>query len=181
MCSIFICDYLQVPIRNDEILYEYINQKRLARILPEITGIFMKLFIGMSDVHYSIARFMCMVEGGLLDKDEDELQIIKWKSMARWYSLVDTDFGLIEILLQEHCVCKTEYISEVIGYYLDRLFCVKDVHRDHSKAGKRRVRRAEAEAEAVAVAEAESEAEAEAEAIVDEAIRIVEGYDELYD
>ena len=176
MCSVYIYDILRVPIRFDEILYEYVKQKRLARILPEFTGIFMKLFGGMEDIHYSIANFMCMSDTNVLDKDEDEIQILKWKSMAKWFRLVNNDYGLIEILLQEHCVCDNEYISEVIGYFLERLFCVRSVHKEHSNPlqiqGNISVYTDSVVVEGDTVLEG---------SIIDEALRIVEEHDELYD
>jgi hypothetical protein len=91
--------------------------------------------------------------------------------LAKWFSLVDGDFGLIEILLQEHGVCSHKYMNDVIGYFLERLFCIKDAHKEHSNPSKG------ISTSALLTREAE---EAEAE-VIDLAIRIVEGYDELYD
>jgi hypothetical protein len=162
MCSIYIYDLLQVPIRNDELLYDYIKQKRLSRILPEITSMFIRLFKNMSDIDYSIAKFMCIVEDTSLD--DDDIIILKWRALARWFSLVDSDFGLIEILLQEHGVCSHTYMNDLIGYFLERLFLTQQVHKEHSNPSQG----------------ASIEVEADVEA-VDQAIRIVEGYDELYD
>ena len=129
MCTVFIYDYLRIPSRNDELLYDYVKQKRLGRIFPEITEIFTRLFKNMTDLDYSIANFMCMTESML---DEDEIQILKWRALAKWYMMVGGDFGVIEILLQEHGVCSHQYINDVIGYFLERLFIVKDVHKEHS-------------------------------------------------
>jgi len=162
MCSIYIYDLLRVPIRNDELLYDYIKQKRLSRILPEITSMFIRLFQNMSDIDYSIAKFMCIVEDASMD--EDDIKLLKWRALARWFSLVDSDFGLIEILLQEHGVCSHTYINDLIGYFLERLFLTQQVHKEHSNPSQG----------------ASVEVEADVEA-VDQAIRIVEGYDELYD
>ncbi len=162
MCSIYIYDLLRVPIRKDELLYEYIKQKRLSRILPEMTSMFIRLFKNMTDIDYSIANFMCMVEDTSLD--DDDIIILKWRALARWFSLVDSDFGLIEILLQEHGVCNHKYMNDLIGYFLERLFLTQHVHKEHSNPS---------QTSASALLKAEEE-------VIDSAIRIVEGYDELY-
>ena len=124
------------PMRNDELLYKDIHHTRLLHSMPEILPIFTRFIESLSPWLLEMGIASMKIDLALNDdKNPDVLQILCWKSIAKWCNMSgDNTFKEINIILQEHCVFKNkdpEFTNIWIGYCISSVSCVKGIHREH--------------------------------------------------
>ena len=130
ICYSYIHDYMNRPMRPDNVLFKEVHQKRVQKIIPEFIVIFERFFARLSDFEFSVAAFI--VEKDADHQDENTLKLSSYRSMAKWFKMLDNDYGLAKVLIYENCITKNP--NELIGYWLSELFIVKEIHMEHSRA-----------------------------------------------
>ena len=141
ICRIFIEDWFTQPLSPQHTLYREIHPKRLNRVLSEIAPIFIRFMKGLT--FYDITGVFFTIERKLIDATmemlyedkhviDDKLLRLSWTVMTDHYITKDaSEIRLIENILREACVCKTNE-KELIGYYLTSMIVeMKDVHSSH--------------------------------------------------
>ena len=142
ICHAYIHDYMTRPMRPDHLLFNDVHQKRVQKIIPEFIVIFKRFFGRLSDFEFSVAAFIIETDASALEeKDENVLKRCAYRSMAKWFKMLDNDYGLATVLIHEHCISKIP--DELIGYWLSELFIIKEIHMEHSRP------RVEAKAETI--------------------------------
>ena len=132
ICKAYIHDYMMRPMRSDDLLFKYVHKKRLQKVIPDFIEIFERFFSRLSDFEFSVAA--CMIDTDAiasLETDENALRILAYKSMAKWFKMLDNDYGLAKMLIYENCISKKA--SELIGFWLSELFIIKEIHMEHSR------------------------------------------------
>lgn len=117
-------------MRPDDILFKEVHSKRLQKIVPELILIFERFFARLSDFEFSVAAFIVEKDVGD-EKDVAALTLCSYRSMAKWFKMLDNDYGLAKVLIYENCITKNP--NELIGYWLSELFIIKEIHMEHSK------------------------------------------------
>lgn len=141
ICHIFIKDWFTQPLSPQHTLYKEIHPKRLLRILPQVAPIFISLikdltFYDLTGIFFAIERILMDATIDMLYEDksviDDMLLRLSWTSMTDHYiRKTPGDIGLIEYILKEACVCKSNE-KELIGYYLTNMIMnMKEVHACH--------------------------------------------------
>jgi hypothetical protein len=131
ICHDYIHDYMNRPMRPDDLLFKEVHGKRLQKIIPEFIVIFERFFARLSDFEFSVAAFIVEKDAGD-EKDEAAIKLSAYRSMAKWFKMLDNDYGLAKVLIYENCITKNP--NELIGYWLSELFVVKEIHMEHSRA-----------------------------------------------
>jgi hypothetical protein len=120
------------PMRPDDILFKEVHQVRIKKVIPDFIQIFERFFAGLSDFEFSVAAFIIDTDAGkIMEKDENVLKKSAYRSMAKWFKMLDNDYGLATVLIHEHCISKIP--DELIGYWLSELFIIKEIHMEHSR------------------------------------------------
>jgi hypothetical protein len=141
ICRIFIEDWFTQPLSPQHTLYGDIHAKRLNRVLPDVAPIFIRFIKGLTfyditGVFFTIERKLIDATMDMLYEDknviDDKLLRLSWTVMTDHYIAKDAgEIRLIENILREACVCKTNE-KELIGYYLTNMIVeMKDVHSSH--------------------------------------------------
>jgi len=131
-CKAYIHDYMNRPMRPDNLLFKDVHAKRLQKVIPDFIEIFERFFSRLSEFEFSVAA--CIIDtdaDALLEKDENVLKRCAWRSMAKWFKMLNKDYGLAKVLIHENCITKKP--KELIGYWLSELFVVKEIHMEHSR------------------------------------------------
>jgi hypothetical protein len=132
ICHGYIHDYMNRPMRPDDLLFKIVHHKRLQKVIPDFIEIFERFFGRLSEFEFSVAA--CMIDTDAiasLEKDENALRILAYKSMAKWFKMLDNDYGLAKMLIYENCI--TKKANELIGFWLSELFVIKEIHMEHSR------------------------------------------------
>lgn len=130
ICYSYIYDYMNLPMRPDNILFKHVRHKRLQKIIPQFVVIFERFFARLSDFELSVAAFIVEKDAG---KDEIDLNLSAYRSMAKWFMMHD-DYGLTKVLIDEHCISKEA--DDLIGYWLSEIFVIKEIHMEHRHQAK---------------------------------------------
>jgi hypothetical protein len=141
MCHVFIQDWFSQPLSPTHTLYKEIHPKRLDRVLPQITPIFIRFikgltFYDLTGVFFTIERILIDATLNLMFEPkhvvDDLLLRLSWTAMTDHYIGKDaSEIRLIEDILKESCVCKSNE-KELIGYYLTNMIMnMKEVHSSH--------------------------------------------------
>jgi len=143
ICHIFIQDWFTQPLSPQHTIYKDIHPKRLVRILPEITPIFIRFikdltFYDLTGIFFAIERILMDATMDMMfeskDVIDDLLLRLSWTSMTDHYiRKAPGDISLIEDIMKEACICKSSSNEkELIGYYLTNMIInMKEVHTCH--------------------------------------------------
>ena len=147
-CYQYVTDWFDQPLSPNHILYNDIHQKRLNRIIPEIANIICRFFEDMPFFQISILKmdidsyeqYLALVFQG----NPEKATLIKKESWKHTKTMCDdavaNDFDTIEILMMEHSVCKNNItITQWIGYCIESLECIKNIHTEYSMSKKPKV------------------------------------------
>ena len=145
MCHVFIQDWFSQPLSPAHTLYREIHPKRLLRVLPEVAPIFIRFvksltFYDLTGIFFTIEKTLINAAANLMfeSKDfvDDFLLRLSWTTMTDHYIGKDAgEIRLIEDILKEACVCKSNE-KELIGYYLTNMIMnMKEVHSCHVSIG----------------------------------------------
>ena len=147
-CYQYAIDWFAQPLSPTHLLYPYINQKRLARILPEIIPIIYRIFEDMPFYQISVLKmdidsyekYLALVFQG----NPEKATLIKKESWKHTKAMCDdavaNDFDTIEMLMLEHSVCTNNItITQWIGYCIESLECIKNIHTEYSMSKKPKV------------------------------------------
>ena len=138
MCYGYIYDYMNRPMRPDDLLYKDVNGKRLRKIIPECVLIFERFYRGLSDFDFSVAVLLIDNDAiQSLETDETVLKRLAYRSMANWFRMIDNDYELIICLIHENCITKNA--EELVGFWLSELFIIKEIHMEHKGLPKEQV------------------------------------------
>ena len=130
ICETYIYDYMKRPMRPDDVIYGDVHSKRLKAIIPECITTFHRFFSRLSEFQFSVAAFIIDTDAeASLDKDAIVLKKLAYRSMAKWFKMIDNDYELINCLIHENCVTKKP--EELIGFWLSELFIIKEIHMEH--------------------------------------------------
>ena len=144
-CYQYVIDWFDQPLSPNHVLYNDIHHKRLNRIIPEIASIIYRLFEDMPFYQISLLKMdmesyeKYISEVFKTHPEKDSLiKRVCWKHI---YEMCDDslihDFDTIESLMQEHGVCKNKAtITEWIGYCIESLECIKNIHTEYSMSKK---------------------------------------------
>jgi len=130
ICHDYIHDYMTRPMRPDELLFKDVHHRRLQKIIPECIRIFERFFARLSDFEFSVAAFIIEKDVGD-EKEEDVIKKTSWRSMTKWFIMLNSDYELIKCLIHENCISKKA--DELLGFWLSELFIVKEIHMEHSR------------------------------------------------
>jgi hypothetical protein len=124
---------MKQPINPKESIYHEIHHKRVKKIIPECIFVFERFFRRLSEFQFSVAAYIIDTDSAVsLEKDQGSLQRLAYKSMAKWFKMLDNDYELIICLIHENCITKNA--DELLGFWLSELFIIKEIHMEHSKA-----------------------------------------------
>lgn len=120
-------------MRPDDVIYRDVHSKRVKAIIPDCITSFHRFFSNLSDFQFSVAAFIIDTDAGAsLEKDTIVLKKLAYRSMAKWFKIIDNDYELIICLIRENCITKKP--EELLGFWLSELFIIKEIHMEHSKA-----------------------------------------------
>jgi len=123
---------MKQPINPKESIFRDIHHTRVKRVIPECIFTFERFFSRLSEFQFSVAAYIIDTDAAAsLEKDQGVLQRMAYRSMAKWFKMIDNDYGLIKCLIRENCV--TDEPDELIGFWLSELFIIKEIHAEHSK------------------------------------------------
>ena len=132
ICHSYIHDYMMRPMRPDDILFNEVHRVRIQKVIPEFIQIFERFFARLSDFEFSVAAFIIDTDAGkIMEKDENVLKRCAYRSMSKWFKMLDSDYRLAKVLIYENCITKKP--KELIGFWLSELFVVKEIHMEHSR------------------------------------------------
>ena len=132
MCYGYIHDYMNRPMRPDDLLYKDVHGKRLRKIIPECILIFERFFKHLSEFDFSVAALLIDNDAiQSLETDETILKRLAYRSMGKWFKMLNNDYELTKMLIYENCI--TKEADELIGFWLSELFVIKEIHMEHRK------------------------------------------------
>jgi hypothetical protein len=147
-CYQYVIDWFAQPLSPTHVLYNDIHQKRLNRIIPEVSEIIYRFFEDMPFFQISLLKMdMESYEkyiSELLKDHPEKGRLIKRVCWKHTYEMCDdasvNDFDTIQCLMQEHGVCKDKAaITEWIGYCIESLECIKNIHTEYHMSKKPKV------------------------------------------
>jgi hypothetical protein len=141
-CKLFLNDWFTQPFSPRNLLYNDIHHKRLLKVLPSISAIFIHLIKDLT--YYDLNGIFTTIEGILIHASTDilfepkhvvesTLLKISWNCMAEHYlGKAPNEIGYIQDILKDAFVCKNGNENELIGYYLTSMITnLKEVHSCH--------------------------------------------------